>query len=236
MVAPDWVSFRSADVEMQVSAGRIQNLFVRAPGTAFFYFRDVVGSMFGSHRREWIARNQVAFKQKRTINKLFFYRVYPRKNLKPVPGAPVSLDQIKGETYTRSKMALAHERGGTITPTRGKALAIPIGGSLLPSGKVRKEWRTPAKFRAAFPSRELIALGSAGKRVLYEARRTKGGRRRKREGRDKLTPAFVLVPSVTLKPRLNFFKTWDQLSSDRGRRLAAALAKIVEAIGSGKSA
>lgn len=245
----DATTFRSVDgTELSLTSGRILSLFERSPRVVFFHLRDTLGSMFGSHRREWLKRNELTFKKKRTANRLFFYKMQPRdKEKMPPPGVPVSLDRIKGEAYTRSKMALAHELGGTITPTSGRMLAIPLGGTMTAGGNIRKGMRDPREFRAAFPDRNLVGLSSgSGRIVLYEAKkgaaasRKEGALMRSSEGgkkardREVLVPMFALVKSVRLKARLNFMATWDELQGDRQRRFELMMSNIVKDISDGQ--
>lgn len=245
-------TFRSVDgTELSLTTGRIMGLLMdRSPRVVFFHLRDTLGSIFGSHRREWLKRNELTFRKKRTANKLFFYRMQPRdKEKMPPPGVPVSLDRIKGEAYTRSKMALAHELGGTIVPTSGRMLAVPLAGTMTAGGNLRKGMRDPAEFRATFPDRDLVALSSGGGRVvLYEAK--KGAAAARREGavsrvsdggkkardREVLVPMFALVKSVRLRARLKFMSTWDELQADRHRRFGLMMTNIVRDISDGKPA
>lgn len=226
----DHTTFRSFDgTELILNTGGILRLFNKAPRATFFHLRDTLGSVFGSQRREWLKRNELTFKKKRTANKLFFYRMRPADRDKmPAPGATVSLDKISGETFTRSKMALAHELGGTIRPTSGRFLSIPIGGALTPGGSVRRGMRDPREFRATFPNRNLVSLARDGKPVLYEAKKGRGQT-------EKLVPMFALLRSVTLKQRLNFMSTWDSLQADRQRRFDEMLRRIVKDVTDGKS-
>lgn len=88
--------------------------------------------------------------------------------------------------------ARIHEYGGTILPKRAKNLAIPVGKALYKSG-VSKHGK-PSNIWAAL---RFVKNKKTGKKLLVEAGRGK-----------KLNVLFVLVPSVTLPPRLNFGKTF----------------------------
>lgn len=90
--------------------------------------------------------------------------------------------------------ARIHEYGGTILPKRSKNLAIPVGQAVTKAG-VGKHGK-PSNIWAAL---KFVMNRKTGKKLLVQAGRGK-----------KLNVLFVLVPSITLPPRLNFGKTFKE--------------------------
>jgi hypothetical protein len=87
--------------------------------------------------------------------------------------------------------ARIHEYGGTITPKRAKNLAVPVGAAKTRAGVARYSGPT-----SIFAALKFILNKKTGKKLLVRA------------GRGPLEVLFVLVPSITLPPRLNFGKTF----------------------------
>lgn len=172
----------------------IARLFQRAPASTFLHLRDTVGAIFGSHRREWLARTDIQFGRSGGMKaeplqhvdpgaalrsgrnwrgNLFFYAVSPKQRKirdgsyqLEHSGAP-DLSQISGEAFTTSDVALMHETGGTIQPKRGRMLAIPMGLTVDKNGKPIPRWRTPRKYRAAKQGNDLVALNLGTGPKLY---------------------------------------------------------------------
>ncbi len=204
------------ELSVVMSSGRVSRLLVRAPRALYFHVRDAVGSMYGSHRREWLAKTEI--KVGNLARRGFFYRVDPKSKVAP-PDVRPDLGAIQAAAYTTSRVARELELGGIITPKRGRMLAIPIGVSLTPTGRKRRAMATPRRFRAASPDNELVLLRVGRSLVLHQVRR----RGRKRV----LLPAYRLVPRVVRRPRLRFFATWAGLAQDRVSRLVRALDRTV---------
>lgn len=198
-----------------MSSGRVDKMLARAPRSLFFHVRDAVGSMYGSHRREWLKRTQI--KVGNLARRSFFYKVNPKEKAPP-RGQRVDLAAIEATAYTKTEVGRALEFGETIVPKRGRYLAIPIGASLGPSGRKRRTWSTPARYRAR-EGKPLVAIEKGGKLILHQVRHR--GRRRF------LVPAYLLVPQVQIKPRLRFYATWAELAPDRVMRLSRALDRTV---------
>lgn len=242
--------------EFTIRSSPIEKLFRRAPAVTFFHLRDALGSMYGSHRREWLARTRVRFHRggmraealnSRTETpsgfageRTFFYRVWPRDK-RPPAGAKVDLSTIRAESFTRSDAALGQELGGERRPQRGRYLAIPIGVTLDSRGRPKSRWRTPAAYRRARAGNELLALEIRGRPLtLYQV---KGGKKAAQtegalqlatpgagrpKGRSRiLLPAYRLVRRVQNRPMLKYLSTWDELGRDRGRRIARAVDRIL---------
>lgn len=160
----------------------------------------------------------------------FFYNVEPKaKTLPPGADARAALESLHGEAYAGSKVAEGLEFGGTHRAKSGKMLAIPIGITLDSLGRPKGRWAWPSGYRRANPGKELLALRLDGRLKLYQvtsgrtkaAQQTVGAlslRKDRPRGRGMarvLLPAYVLVRSVTRKPVLRFYATWDELQADR---------------------
>lgn len=101
--------------------------------------------------------------------------------------------------YTSSRYARLQEFGGTITPKRARYLKIPLPSALLSSGNVDGG----------------LQGGSAGNR--FTANGTPTHVRRSKAGNLLIfnsttgEPLFALKESVTVPPRLGYFRTWDRI-------------------------
>jgi hypothetical protein len=208
---------------LQAGFEEIAKLFDRAPRRVFFHARDVMGRIFGAHRREWIAQTQIRFGKgrgamkatpvqnadgtnplragKNWVDNLFFYTVRPKSKSPDDP----DLEAIEGEAYTTSPVALLHEIGGTVRPRTKRMLAIPIGMTLRADGKPVPRWRTPKRYREAAPRNELIAADMGRGPLLYAVLRTtkrnvarQGASQRVSDRSKRTSERRVLVPAYRL--------------------------------------
>jgi len=101
--------------------------------------------------------------------------------------------------------ARVHEYGGTILPKRAKNLAIPVGAALTRAGVSKT-----AGPQAIWAMLKFIKSKKTGKKLLVN-----------RFSKGKLDVWFVLVPSITLPPRLNFGNTFQQEAEATMRNLRA---------------
>lgn len=105
--------------------------------------------------------------------------------------------------FTGVKYARIQQYGGTITPKRSQYLTIPIGANLTPAGVARYSARSvPNSFFVKTRGGKLLLMGGS-------------------KGRAR--PYFVLVKSVYIPPRLEFFQTVQSLRARRVQRLRRAL-------------
>lgn len=169
----------------------------------------------------------------------FFYTVRPAKVNKDDKNPQIQ--NISAEAFTTSKIAYIHEVGGTVRPRSRRMLAIPVGMTLRSDGKPIPRWRTPAKYRASKAGNDLVVFKRGKKPLLWAVlkgtgknARTSGAVMQVGEGQKKksdrriLAPAYRLVPSVKMQPRLRFITTWERLAPDRTRRIARMFDRIVE--------
>lgn len=236
---------------------RLDAFFLAVPASTFYHFRDTLGGIFGSHRREFLARTLVDLKghgDKKGLRvqdmktskqrargfagtRSFFYSVLPRSK-KWRPG--FTLDKIQAESFTHSKVALAHEQGGQFLPKLGRFLAIPIGATLRSDGQVIPKFSTPRRFLRG-PEKETLTLpkrGAPGQRIIWwnrVAERTASGQPSRRKGaKRRWEPAYFLVPSISLDQRLRYISTWDALAGDRTRRFRKMLGRIAVDVAAGR--
>jgi len=99
---------------------------------------------------------------------------------------------ITGSVVMRAGASEAYQKiqefGGTITPKKGKALAIPLPGALTGSGVIKGKYNTD-NLRSL--NLTFIKNDKTGKAILAEVIQMKT--------KSKVTPLFALVPSVTIK-------------------------------------
>jgi hypothetical protein len=253
--------------EFQVDASRVERTFARYPRLTWFHLRDTIGGIMGSHRREWLQRTRVDFSTRNGMRagnltsraagsagfarqRTFFYRIEPQSRR---PGPRATLDEIRAETFTESRVALGLEQGGTFRPKRSRWIAIPIGVTLDSLGRPKSRWHTPQSYLRASARNKLISLRLGTRNpIVYQVKgggsraaarqsgaitalrdRPTGNRRRARRI---LLPAYQLVRSVTRKPLLRYLETWEELASDRDRRFARMFDRIQEDVDRGKQA
>ena len=117
---------------------------------------------------------------------------------------------MRGSHYARMQ-----EFGGTVRPKRAKYLTVPLPAALTKAGVLSGRYKIRPDGRGGFTT-------DAGDTFLFKSRRgalligikdrktgraSAQGRGKKRE----LKPFYVLKKSVTLRPRLGFFGTWELL-------------------------
>ncbi|MCK5161647.1 MAG: hypothetical protein KAQ99_08755 [Candidatus Aureabacteria bacterium] len=100
--------------------------------------------------------------------------------------------------FTPSRIALRHETGGRITAAGGGNLAVPLSirtTMYTARGKLKKKYKSPEKLKKTFE------VESKGKKYLAQKI---GG---------EVKPLYILKRSVRLKPRLEFYRTWDSMQN-----------------------
>ena len=104
----------------------------------------------------------------------------------------VAINAVRAWLATGSPYARIHEEGGVIRPKRAQALAIPIGAARTKGGATKGGFESPRG------RKDLTFIKRGHGRAPILARVTK----------TRVTPMYVLVKSVKIKPRLQFFETW----------------------------
>lgn len=173
------------------------------------------------------------------------WRVVPQDKRKPY-ARPEDLEGLRLEIETRNEILEQLELGSqTIRPKRGKFLAVPIKA---PKAKGRGKM-SPRDFSEKYPRRKLLARKSkkTGALFLFERIRKRSGNRQRLERtstgkartkqrrtvRDILVPRWVLLPSIRLRGRLGFYRSWDELAAKRAERLAFIANRIPRDIARG---
>jgi hypothetical protein len=123
-----------------------------------------------------------------------------------IVGSGVSTENMGIEIFTRSTAAYMHEFGGTVGS--GKLMPVPLGNNLSRSQQAfAKAGRlVPVKINGK------LFLIRAGKKV------------------DHVEPLFILKGSITLKPRLGFYSTWQGMENKTIERLNTAINRAIQKV------
>jgi hypothetical protein len=104
--------------------------------------------------------------------------------------------------FSDSKIARMHEEGATIKNPGGGKLAVPLSARkelFTSDGRLKKQYKQPRLLKNVIP------IQLKGKTFLAKVKK------KLRE----LIPIFVLKNSVRIRPRLRFYKTWDDMQNER---------------------
>lgn len=119
--------------------------------------------------------------------------------------------------FSDSKIARMHEEGAVLKNPGGGKLAVPLSARkelFTSSGKLRKQYKQPRLLKNVIP------IQLRGKTFLAKVKK------RLRE----ILPLFVLKNSVRIRPRLMFYKTWDDMQNVRieilNKSIEKALSKV----------
>lgn len=119
--------------------------------------------------------------------------------------------------FSDSKIARMHEEGATVKNPGGGKLAVPLSARrelFTSDGRLKKQYRQPRLIKNVIP------IQIRGKTFL--ARIIKKARQ--------ILPLFVLKNSVRIRPRLMFYKTWDDMQNERivilNKSVEKALSKV----------
>lgn len=122
--------------------------------------------------------------------------------------------------FSDSKIAKLHQEGGTVQPSSGGALAVPLSmrpemfvGGQYP-GRVKKQYKEPKQ------RKDIIEIESNGKKFLAKV---------KKKSRDLLL-LFVLKNKVRIRPRLGFYQTWDSMQNERIIILNKSIGKALDSV------
>lgn len=154
-----------------------------------------------------------------------------RSHTSTVKGRSIkSLSMMSGIGGPAAPYAGIQEEGGTVKPTKGRMLAIPLRQAKTAAGVAR--FKSPRDVPGLF----LVHTTSGNTILALDAGRTKKGRVKKRtktsvgtfRSSGSIIPMYLLVPSVTIPPRLKFFDTWNSLEDSRTRFFDATIDLVVE--------
>jgi hypothetical protein len=104
--------------------------------------------------------------------------------------------------FSDSKIARMHEEGAMLKNPGGGKLAVPLSARkelFTSDGRLKKQYKQPRLLKNVIP------IQLKGKTFLAKVKK------KLRE----LIPIFVLKNSVRIRPRLLFYKTWDDMQNER---------------------
>ncbi|MDD5736680.1 MAG: hypothetical protein PHH20_00120 [Candidatus Omnitrophica bacterium] len=104
--------------------------------------------------------------------------------------------------FSDSKIARMHEEGATIKNQSGGKLAVPLSARkelFTSDGRLKKQYRQPRLLKNVVP------IQLRGKTFLAKVKKKLR----------QILPLFVLKNSVRIRPRLMFYRTWDDMQNER---------------------
>ncbi len=104
--------------------------------------------------------------------------------------------------FSDSKIARMHEEGATVKNQSGGKLAVPLSARkelFTSDGRLKKQYRQPRLLKNVVP------IQLRGKTFLAKVKKKLR----------QILPLFVLKNSVRIRPRLMFYKTWDDMQNER---------------------
>lgn len=119
--------------------------------------------------------------------------------------------------FSDSKIARMHEEGATLKNPGGGKLAVPLSARkelFTSDGRLRRQYRRPRLLK------NVIRIQLKGKTFLAKIKK------KLRE----ILPLFVLKNQVKIKPRLMFYKTWDDLQNERIEILNKSVEKTLSKV------
>jgi len=119
--------------------------------------------------------------------------------------------------FSDSKIARMHEEGATVKNPGGGKLAVPLSARkelFTADGRLKKQYRQPRLLKNVVP------IQLRGKTFLARVKK------KLRE----LLPLFVLKNSVRIRPRLMFYKTWDEMQNERIQILNKSIEKTLSKV------
>ena len=117
--------------------------------------------------------------------------------------------------FSDSKIARMHEEGATVKNPGGGKLAVPLSARkelFTADGRLKQQYRKPRLLKNVVP------IQIRGKTFLAKVKK------KLRE----LLPLFVLKNSVRIRPRLMFYKTWDEMQNERIQILNKSIEKVLK--------
>lgn len=110
--------------------------------------------------------------------------------------------------------AVIQEFGGTVRPTRGQFLAVPILGALTKAGRLKQSM---VGFLGQIPNVFIATSKVSGKATAFQ-----------RVSKRRAVPIATLRRYVTMRPRLGFFDTWNKLKFKREVRMRSAFSRALK--------
>lgn len=119
--------------------------------------------------------------------------------------------------FSDSKISRLHEEGGIVKNPGGAKLAVPLSARtelFTSDGRLKKQYRKPRMLKNVIP------VKLRGKTFLAKI---------KRKIRS-ILPLFVLKNQIRIRPRLGFYKTWDDMQNERINILNKSIQKTLEKV------
>jgi hypothetical protein len=116
--------------------------------------------------------------------------------------------------FSDSKIARMHEEGATVKNQSGGKLAVPLSARkelFTSDGRLKKQYRQPRLLKNVVP------IQLRGKTFLAKVKKKLR----------QILPLFVLKNSVRIRPRLMFYKTWDDMQNERINILNKSIEKTL---------
>lgn len=195
-----------------------------------------------AHRREILRTTTFSAQGRRGLTRAIRIEPAPNKKSRAVARR---IQDVKGETFSVWKgeserpvaegtAALLEKQIGpaALRPSRARALLVPAGDFLTPTGRPRRKGRQKLDL-SEVPDTTIVKTGGkrrliqrleAGKRGQYESGAK--GIHRKQLGRRARIVAFV-VKRVDHERGIDFFGSWNRLQASRDKLLDNAIAKVV---------
>jgi hypothetical protein len=119
--------------------------------------------------------------------------------------------------FSDSKISRLHEEGGIVKNPGGAKLAVPLSvrAELFTSdGRLKKQYRQPRMLKNVIP------IKLRGKTFLARIKKRVKS----------ILPLFVLKNQIRIRPRLGFYKTWDDMQNERINILNKSIQKTLDKV------
>lgn len=119
--------------------------------------------------------------------------------------------------FSDSKISRLHEEGGIVKNPGGTKLAVPLSARtelFTSDGRLKKQYRQPRLLK------NVVLIKLRGKTFLAKVRQKIRS----------ILPLFVLKNQIRIRPRLGFYKTWDDMQNERINILNKSIEKTLEQV------
>lgn len=217
----------AGDFDIQVNAAAVDRAMAEAPRLLHKELRSAMYHRMGKPFRRAVAKNFASSSPDKQRQAEYFVLSQVHHYTKGT-----RLQALELGIFSRSEKLAAHEKGATITARGGGSLAIPFADAVTEKGRTRLKYRsstnspTNVKSRTygafdlrSIPGATVIKVRGKLYAVIKET---------EDDGWESITAWLArLVKSVTLKPKLGFFATWDRLAPERVRVLNKVAEDVV---------
>ncbi len=119
--------------------------------------------------------------------------------------------------FSDSKISRLHEEGGIVKNPGGAKLAVPLSARtelFTSDGLLKKQYRKPRTLKNVVPIklRDKTFLAKVKQKLRS------------------ILPLFVLKNQIRIRPRLGFYKTWDDMQNERINILNKSIQKTLEKV------